>query len=192
MKAGDSIDDTITYLEMTQPPAVPPPPPPVAAVALTRAQTPTASYFLHLYGAVGAEYEWTDMLKASPGKLTNFLRDPRVSLVTLTLDGRLGGFYVLDGRETGVCNLAWFGLMPELVGRGFGRWFLGTAIRAAWDEENTERMTVNTCTLDHPRALPLYTRMGFRPIRRESRRRILTRNRIVRREGDRLHRASPF
>jgi hypothetical protein len=23
------------------------------------------------------------------------------------------------------------------------------------------RLTVNTCTLDHPRALPLYLRMGF-------------------------------
>ena len=26
-------------------------------------------------------------------------------------------------------------------------------------------MTVNTCTADHPRALPTYLRAGFRPVR---------------------------
>ena len=26
-------------------------------------------------------------------------------------------------------------------------------------------MTVNTCTADHPRALPTYIRAGFRPVR---------------------------
>jgi hypothetical protein len=26
-------------------------------------------------------------------------------------------------------------------------------------------MTVNTCTADHPRALPTYIRCGFRPVR---------------------------
>jgi hypothetical protein len=32
-------------------------------------------------------------------------------------------------------------------------------------------MTVNTCTLDHPRALPAYQSWGFHPVRREERRR---------------------
>ena len=34
-------------------------------------------------------------------------------------------------------------------------------------------MTVNTNTLDGPRALPLYQRMGFTPVRREETTRIL-------------------
>ena len=32
-----------------------------------------------------------------------------------------------------------------------------------------ERLTVNTCTLDHPRALPLYQRLGFTAYNREER-----------------------
>jgi ribosomal protein S18 acetylase RimI-like enzyme len=38
-------------------------------------------------------------------------------------------------------------------------------------------MTVNTCTLDHPRALGLYRKMGFRPVRTVDRTRILCRDR---------------
>jgi ribosomal protein S18 acetylase RimI-like enzyme len=38
-------------------------------------------------------------------------------------------------------------------------------------------MTVNTCTLDHPRALALYQRLGFTPIAREERTRVLVHDR---------------
>jgi hypothetical protein len=31
------------------------------------------------------------------------------------------------------------------------------------------KFKVNTCTLDHPRALPLYQRLGFVPYAREDR-----------------------
>ncbi len=35
---------------------------------------------------------------------------------------------------------------------------------AAW-RPGAAGMTVNTCTADHPRALPTYLRAGFRPLR---------------------------
>jgi hypothetical protein len=38
-------------------------------------------------------------------------------------------------------------------------------------------MTVNTNSLDHPRALPLYQKAGFVPVRRETRMQVLTRDR---------------
>ena len=59
-----------------------------------------------------------------------------------------------------------FGLMPHCVGRGLGRYLLYSAIEQAWSYE-PERLTVNTNTMDHPRALPLYQRMGFVPYRQE-------------------------
>ena len=33
----------------------------------------------------------------------------------------------------------------------------------AW-ESSPNKVTVNTCTLDHPAALPLYQKLGFTPI----------------------------
>jgi GNAT superfamily N-acetyltransferase len=50
------------------------------------------------------------------------------------------------------------------VGKGLGGAFLQHAIDNAWSGP-IRGMTVNTCTADHPRALPAYERAGFRRIR---------------------------
>ncbi|MEM9097254.1 MAG: GNAT family N-acetyltransferase [Pseudomonadota bacterium] len=179
MKAGDTVDVTITYLEMTERPAPPPSAPINAKIALIHAKKPPLSYFIYLYGTIGAEYEWTDRLQEPEEDLRAFVQDPNVALYTLMVDGWPGGFFMLDTREAGICDLAYFGLMPEALGLGLGRWFLRTAIQTAWDTDGVERVTVNTCTLDHPRALPLYQRMGFRPSGQETYQRTLTRDRIA-------------
>jgi len=68
-------------------------------------------------------------------------------------------------------------MVPEALGRRLGGWLLKTAILTAWDLPDTTKVTVNTCTLDHPRALALYQKNGFMPVRREERTRVLTRDR---------------
>lgn len=88
------------------------------------------------------------------------------------LKGWTAGFFMLDWREGGVCDLAYFGLTPEARGAGLGGWFIRTAILSAWDRPGVEKLTVNTCSLDHPRALPMYQKMGFAPVRREAARRL--------------------
>ena len=50
--------------------------------------------------------------------------------------------------------------MPELAGRGHGRWLLGETLRLAW-RDGIRRVHVHTCTLDHPAALPAYRSAGF-------------------------------
>ena len=162
---------TVTYLEMPAPPKGPPRPAPAGGpYVLIRAQTPPVHYFVYLYSTVGAPYLWTDMLAMPEDELAAFVQDPQVELYTLLRGGAPAGFYQLDFRETGVCDLAYFGLTPETVGIGVGPWLLDAAAREAWSR-GIERMTVNTCTLDHPKALATYQRAGFSPIRREERRR---------------------
>lgn len=178
-RAGDRVDYTITYLDMTERPGPPPHPPANLNIALIRATKPPVSYFLYLYGTVGAAHEWTDWFDEPLEEQTAFVQDPAVQLYTLMVDGWPGGFFVLDAREQGIVDLAYFGLMPEAVGLGLGAWFMGTAIQTAWDLPEVERLTVNTCTLDHPRALPLYQRMGFSPIRQQAANRILVRDRPI-------------
>ncbi|MEC4687862.1 MAG: GNAT family N-acetyltransferase, partial [Nitrospirota bacterium] len=90
-----------------------------------------------------------------------------------------GGFFVLDTRQPDTCDLAFFGLVPQAIGRGLSAWFLGCAIHMGWDRPGVTRMTVDTTTLDHPRALAFYQRMGFVPVRREDKSRKLTRPREV-------------
>jgi GNAT superfamily N-acetyltransferase len=71
----------------------------------------------------------------------------------------------LDFREPNECELAFIGLVPELSGKGHGRWLLAEAVRRAW-REGVDRVHVHTCSLDHPAALTAYRRAGFTPYKR--------------------------
>ncbi len=71
----------------------------------------------------------------------------------------------LDFLEPGECELAFIGLLPELSGKGHGRWLLAEAVQRAW-REGIERVHVHTCSLDHPAALAAYRRVGFTPYKR--------------------------
>jgi GNAT superfamily N-acetyltransferase len=179
LKPGDRIDYVITWLDMTERPRRPLPPLPAGQnAALVTAKSPPADYFLYLYRAVGAEYEWTDWLMRPFEDSEAFVGDPRVTLCTMLLDGWPGGFFVLDARRAGTVDLSYFGLVPRAIGRGLGHWLLGQAIGTGWSMPGTAAMTVNTNTLDHPRALGMYRKLGFRPVRRERHSRQVTRERL--------------
>jgi GNAT superfamily N-acetyltransferase len=177
-RAGERVDYVVTFLEMDGRPAQPRPHlPPGPVSALIAAETPPVWYFLALYDAVGAAYEWTDQHHVPRAELEDFLSHPAVTLYTFLRAGWPHGFFILDCRDPAVCDLAYFGLVPEAIGQGLGRFLVRTAVHMAWDRPGTEKVTVNTNSLDHPRALPLYQQAGFEPVRRETRSRILTRDR---------------
>ncbi len=176
-KAGEVRSYIVTYLEMTERPTYPYPPLPTGGpTVLLAADNPPVWYFLNLYDAVGAEYEWTDQHRKPREEVEAFLHDPTVTLYTLMRTGWPAGFFILDGREAGVCDLAYFGLVPEAVGMGLGKYLIQTAVLMGWDMPGVEKLTVNTNSLDHPRALPLYQKAGFSPVRREEASRVLTRD----------------
>jgi GNAT superfamily N-acetyltransferase len=173
--AGTQVPFTITYLQMSARPTFSWPKL-ADDVRLERAIDPPVWYFLSLYDAVGRDYEWQDRFDQAatdPAALQAFVRDPEVVIWTALKNGWPQGFFVLDWRENGICDLAYFGLVPQAVGAGLGRALLETAILTGWARDGIETMTVNTCTLDHPRALSLYQKLGFQPLRREERTRVL-------------------
>ena len=142
-----------------------------------RSHAPPVWWFLALYDAVGRDYAWEDIHKREHDEIAAWLASGDLALYVLMSDGWPNGFFMLDGPVEGVTDLAYFGLVPEAVGRGLGSWLLKTAILTAWERPGTKKLTVNTCTLDHPRALQTYQRHGFEPVKREDRTRTLTRDR---------------
>ena len=161
---------TVTYLEMPGRPEFDRPSLPLGpATALLTAEKPPIWFFLDLYRAVGRNHHWVDLLEWSEEDLVKWIHDDRVKLHVLYRTGWPAGFFLLDWRFHPVCDLAYFGLVPEVIGQGLGTYLLRTAIHTAWDLPGVTKMTVNTCTLDHPRALALYQRSGFRPVAQEER-----------------------
>ncbi|QMU57222.1 MAG: GNAT family N-acetyltransferase [Boseongicola sp.] len=176
--AGTEISYTITYLEMDERPDWDWPHLPAGAqVSLLKADDPPVWYFLSLYDAVGRDLAWEDIHNWEHKQLQEWLHQGAMNLWTLTGNGWPHGFFMLEDKSDGVSDLAYFGMVPEAIGRGLGSWLLRTAVLTAWDREGTQKMTLNTCTLDHPRALAMYQKVGFTPVRREEKSRMLTRDR---------------
>lgn len=159
---------TVTFLEMKGKPSVLPPPQPHGKVAILRAVKPPVHFYRYLYDTIGGRYHWVDRRRMPDSAVASVIHHDQVELYVLYVDGCPAGMAELDFREPGTGLLAYFGLMPEFIGKRLGYFFLYHAVQNAWLRP-ISTLLVNTCTLDHPRALPLYQRMGFVPYSREDR-----------------------
>ena len=87
---------------------------------------------------------------------------PGVEIYVLSVDGVPAGFGEINrGIKAEEVELSYFGLMPEFIGIGLGWYFLNAVIDIAWANE-PKRIWVHTCDLDHPRAIGVYQKAGFR------------------------------
>lgn len=163
-KSTKKLNTTVTYLEMLERPDTHYHRPANINAALLVAHEMPLHFYRYLYFNVGIHWNWEMRLRLKDEQLAAAIHDPNVEITVLYLDGAPAGFYEINRNAPDTDDLAYFGMMPHGAGRGLGRWFLASAIDACW-AENPTRVTVNTCTLDHPAALPLYQKMGFIPYR---------------------------
>jgi GNAT superfamily N-acetyltransferase len=162
------LDIVVTYLEMLKPPTRPTVPvPPVGKIALLRAERPTISYYRYLYNTVGEPWLWWERRRLSNDELARIIHDPLVEIYVLYVDGVPAGYAELDRRKQEEVELAYFGLVPEFIGRKLGPFLLNWAVDTAWFGK-PKRLWVNTNNLDHPKALQIYQKAGFVPYRQET------------------------
>ncbi|MCO6459698.1 MAG: GNAT family N-acetyltransferase [Pirellulaceae bacterium] len=148
-----------TYLQMFVAPAeVVAAPRPDVRVA--RAVRLAVDDYRRLYRGVGADLFWVDRLRMPDEELRGILQDDRVAVYVLNVAGEAAGYAELDARTEPDIELAYFGLFPEFIGQGLGRYLLNWALRTAW-QAAPRRVWVHTCDLDHPVALPTYQKAGF-------------------------------
>ena len=150
-----------TYLEMHDAPAARFPGLPGRLERIGR----DLARYRRLYADVGQAWLWFSRTLVADEALDAVIGDPRVEALALVVEGRDAGIVELDFRRDRECELAFFGLVPALYGRGVGAALIGEAIRRAFSRP-IRRLWLHTCTLDHPAAMPLYLRAGFRPYRR--------------------------
>ncbi len=154
----------VTTLEMRVRPADASPPPDRDGRSLRRVGRPGNAWYLALYRAIGEEWLWTSRLRKSDAELAAILNADGVEVYALTKDGRDGGLLELDFRGAGECEIAFFGVTPEMVGTGAAHDLMRHGVSIAW-ARGIQRLWLHTCTLDHPRALAFYMRAGFTPIK---------------------------
>lgn len=158
--ATTRVEVDVTFLEMSHPPRTPARPLPEGWEVVPE-PSPTVALYRALYDGVGRAYCWWMRQVLSDEELAAVLAEEGRRIFLLKEDGVVRGFFELETQRWNIVNLAYFGLLPEAVGRGVGSVFLRAAIDVAWATRPLF-VRVNTCSADHPRALPTYLAAGFR------------------------------
>ena len=161
---ASDVATIVTSLEMRTRPKPRPMPP--SDLRLIRWPQPELAKYRALFRRVGEPWLWFSRLVMPDDEVAAIIGSAQVHV--FAVEDRSGievGMLELDFRTAGECELAYFGLVPELAGRGHGRWLMAQALALAWNGE-VERLWVHTCTLDHPSALGFYRAQGFTPFAR--------------------------
>jgi GNAT superfamily N-acetyltransferase len=162
------LRQTVTYLEMTVPPAQ-------AAAAdaaalgarLNEPARLSLAEYRRLQRAVGEPWLWWERLPLGDQALAAIIHDPRVEIRLLREQGCVSGFSEIDRRDPANVEIAFLGLVPDAIGCGLGRFLLAATLAAAWTG-GARRVWLHTCDHDHPRALAFYARAGFGTVRVET------------------------
>lgn len=156
---------TRTYLRMARPEQLRPARPLPNARATLIAPCPSARY-RELYAAVGSDWHWHDRDAWSDERLQEHLADPSVSVFLFTVNDAPAGYFELQQHDDGDVEIAYFGLFPDQIGKGYGGAMLTAATSEAWGLGAT-CVWLHTCTLDHPHAIENYRARGFAEFRKE-------------------------
>ncbi|MEO9469448.1 GNAT family N-acetyltransferase [Parasphingorhabdus sp.] len=157
------IPTIITYLEMNEPRD------PVSLhcpLEIMRWKKPVPAEYLDLFRAVGERWMWTSRLLMDEAALCQIIHHDAVELYAVMDEESRVGIMELDFRQAGQCEIGFFGLVPELAGKGYGRWLMSETLRRAW-KPDVSRVWLHTCTADSPSAVPFYLKSGFSAYKRE-------------------------
>ncbi len=118
-----------------------------------------------LYYGVGEEWHWLDRMVMPDHELESLINAPNNEIFLFSIDGVTAGFaeFVKEEKFT---EIMYFGLLPDFVGKGWGHYFLQIVIQQAWSYQ-PEWIQLNTCSLDHPNALSVYQKAGFKIVKTE-------------------------
>lgn len=166
MQSAAAIEVTRTYLEMGDPAELNAAKLNDPLIQIKRQANCSVELFRFLYAEVGKNYHWIDRLPWSDQQIVQHLENNENSIWLMTYDGEMAGYFELRQCEDGSVELAYFGLLPQFIGRGLGKHLLTSATEQAW-ALGANRVWLHTCTDDDPAALPNYLKRGFKPFKTE-------------------------
>src|ERR1700745_1069455 len=101
-----------------------------------------------LYFRVGEQWDWNDRRPWTDHQWKEYATAPGLRTFAGYYDGGLAGYYELRRDGDGGIEIAYFGLLPEFIGRGLGSALLTSAIEEAWSPRGgieQSRVGEHTC-----------------------------------------------
>src|SRR5439155_3582075 len=85
-----------------------------------------------LYFRVGDQWEWIGKRPWTDAQWQDYATTPELRTFAAYYDDMLAGYYELRRDAGGGVEIAYFGLLPEFIGRGLGGVLLTSTIEEAW------------------------------------------------------------
>ena len=111
------------------------------------------------YKQIGKKHQWGDRLAWQEKDWIKYVSNENVRTYILKEDEELVGYFelIFDNNE---CEIAYFGILEEYIGKSFGSYMLSEAIKIAF-KKKVKRIWVHTCSLDHQNAILNYQARGM-------------------------------
>ena len=124
------VDVTTWSLEMRDPSLLRPAGAPKIPITIEQAVEPQPELNRFLYTAVGGDWYWLGRLPWTYERWTVWLDRPEVETWVARSGGSPAGYFELERQDGTEVEIAYFGLMPQFIGRGAGGHLLTVDARA--------------------------------------------------------------
>ena len=119
------------------------------------------------YKNIGKNHKWVDRLIWTEQQWIDYFSSEKVKTYVFKKNDDLVGFFELvfhlDKKEI---EIAYFGILEEYQNKKLGSFLLSEAIKKSF-VNNTKRVWVHTCSLDHKNALSNYISRGMKIFKTE-------------------------
>ena len=120
------------------------------------------------YKNVGKKHQWVDRLVWSETQWIDYVSSKNVKTYIFKYNKDLAGFFdLISHTENKETEIAYFGLLEEFQNKKLGSYLLSEAIKISLTE-NTKRVWLHTCSLDHKNALNNYIARGMKIFKTET------------------------
>ena len=120
------------------------------------------------YKEIGKKHSWTDRLVWDDKKWIDYLENSGVNTYILKNNKDfIGYFEQIFDKDKLDCEIAYFGILEEYIGKKLGGYLLSEAIKISFNI-GSKRIWVHTCSLDHKNALQNYLSRGMRVFKSET------------------------
>ena len=120
------------------------------------------------YKQIGKSYRWIDRLIWDDNAWMNYTNNSNLETYILSESDELVGFFeLLFHPDLNKCELAYFGILDQYIGKKYGSYLLSEALKLGF-RKNTNKVWLHTCSLDHKHALKNYLDRGMKIFKSET------------------------
>ena len=116
------------------------------------------------YKQIGKRHQWVDRLIWQDKDWLKYILNENLRTYIFKIENDLVGYFELIFNNDD-CEIAYFGILEEFIGKGFGGFLLSEALKIGFKKAN--RIWVHTCSLDHPNAIENYKSRGMKIFKTE-------------------------